>query len=203
MWLIKYANSNPDATIQYTARNMILYVHIDASYLSTPRTRSRAGGHYFISNRLPDPTKPPRTRPRLNGPVHTMSKIMSNVMGSAAEAKIGTTYINGQEAVPICTLLHELGHPQPAMTMQVNNSTAVGFANDTINQKRSKAIGMRFYWICDRTSRGQLFVYWQPGITNLSDYHTKHHSPDHKCLMRSTYLHPTEQLTNTVIDLLL
>ena len=38
---------------------------------------------------------------------------MSNVMDSAAEAKIGAAYINGQEAVPIHTLLLELGHPQP------------------------------------------------------------------------------------------
>ena len=51
--------------------------------------------------------------------------------------------------------------------------------------------------------RVQFLVYWQPGITNLADYHTKHQSPDHHRLMRSTYLHPTEQLANTVIALLL
>ena len=37
--------------------------------------------------------------------------------------------INGQEAVPICTLLRELGHPQPATQIQVYNSTDDGFAN--------------------------------------------------------------------------
>ena len=47
-------------------------------------------------------------------------------------AKIVATYINGQEAVPICTLLRELGHPQPATQIQVYNSTDDGFANDTI-----------------------------------------------------------------------
>ena len=111
---------------------MILYAHSDTSYLPAPRSRSRAGGRYFISNRLPDPTKPPRTRPQLNGPIHNVSKIMSKVMGSAAEAESGATYINGQESVPIRTLLRKLGHHQPAMTMQVDNSTSVKFANDTI-----------------------------------------------------------------------
>ena len=53
-------------------------------------------------------------------------------MGSAAEAEIGATYINGQEAAPIRTLLLELGHPQPANPIQVDNSTADSFANDTI-----------------------------------------------------------------------
>ena len=104
-------------------------------------------------------------------------------MESAAEAEIGATYINGQEVVPIRTLLRELDHPQLATSMQVDNSTAVGFANDTIKQKRSKATGMRFYWIRDRTSRGQFLVYWQPDITNIDDYHTKHHSPAHHRLM--------------------
>ena len=100
---------------------------------------------------------------------------MSNVMGSAAKAEIGATYIKGQETVTILTLLRELGHPQPVTPIQIDNSTADGFANDTIKQKLSKAIDMRFYWIRDRTSQGQFLIYWQPGITNLGNYHTKHH----------------------------
>ena len=126
---------------------------------------------------------PPTTRPRLNVPIHSISRIMSNVMGSAAKAKIGAACINGQEAVPICTLLREIGHSQPATPIQVENSTADGFANDTIKQKLSKAIDMRFYWILDHTSQGQFLIYWQPGITNLGDYHNKHHSPAYHQLM--------------------
>ena len=57
---------------------------------------------------------------------------MSNVMGSAAEAKTGAAYINGQEAVAIRTLLLELGNPQTATPIQVDNSTTDGFANNTI-----------------------------------------------------------------------
>ena len=86
------------------------------------------------------------------------------MIGSAAEAEIGATYINGQEAVPIRTLLHVLGHPHPATPIQVDNSTAGGFANNTIKQKRSKAIDMHFYWIYDCTSQGQFLIYWQPGF---------------------------------------
>ena len=78
-------------------------------------------------------------------------------MGWAAEAKIGDAYINGQEAVPIRTLILELGNPQPETPMQVDNSTADGFANNTIKQKRSKAIGVRFYWIRDHIIQCQFF----------------------------------------------
>ena len=61
---------------------------------------------------------------------------MSNTMGSAAEAEIGATYINGQEAVLIRTLLLKLGHPHPVTPIQANNSTSDGFANNTIKKKR-------------------------------------------------------------------
>ena len=104
-------------------------------------------------------------------------------MGSAAKADIGAAYINGQEDVTIHTMILTLGHPQPATPIQVDKSTADGFAKDTIKQKRSKAIDMRFYWIHDRTSQGKLLIYCQPGITDLGDYHTKHHSPAHHQLM--------------------
>jgi hypothetical protein len=63
---------------------------------------------------------------------------MHNVMGSAAKAEMGATYINGQEAIPIRTTLEELGHPQPPNPIQVDNSTAEGFANDTIKQNPAR-----------------------------------------------------------------
>ena len=103
---------------------MILYIHSDASYLSELLSRIRAGGHYFLGDKRPDMTTPPTNRPCLNDPIHSISRIMSNVMSSAAKAEIGTAYINGQEAVPICTLLRRMGHPKPATPTQVDNSTA-------------------------------------------------------------------------------
>ena len=154
--------------------------------------RSRAGGHYFLGDARPDMTTPPTNRPRLNGPIHSVLQIMPNVMGSAAKADIGASYINGQEDIPIRTLIRELGQPQPATPIQVNSSTANGFSNGTVKLKRSKAIDMRFYWIRDRTSQGQFLIYCQPGITNLGNYHTKHHSPAHHQLMLPTYLHTSE-----------
>ena len=175
---------HPDATIRYTSSDMVLHIHNDASYLSKPQARSRAGGHYFMGDIRPDMSKPLTTCPCLNSPIHSIYRIMSNVMGSAAETEIGATYISGQEAVPIRTLLLKLGHPQPDIPIQVDNSTADGFSNYTIKQKWSKSINKRFYWISDRTSHGKFLIYWHPGITNLGDYHTKHHSLAHHQLMR-------------------
>jgi hypothetical protein len=141
-WLMDYTASNPLYIICYSASSMALYVHSDASYLSEKGARSRAAGHFFLSSAPVDPASPPAAIPILNGPIHTMCKIIDVVVGSAAEAEIGAGYLNAQEAVPIRTTLHELGHPQSATPMQVDNTTADGFANGTMKQKRSKAMDM-------------------------------------------------------------
>ena len=86
LWLLNYAATHRNAKIRYTASDMILYIHSDALYLSEPRARSRAVGHCFLSEKHPDMTTPPTNQPRLNGPIHYISRIMSNVMGSAAKA---------------------------------------------------------------------------------------------------------------------
>ncbi len=72
LWLMDYAASNPTSIIRYSASDMVLYIHSDASYLSETKARSRGAGHFFLSSKPNDPTKPPVTMPPLNGPVHTM-----------------------------------------------------------------------------------------------------------------------------------
>jgi hypothetical protein len=75
--------------------------------------------------------------------------------------------------------LEEVGHPHPPTPMETDNTTATGYSNGTIKQKRSKVMDMRFYWINGRFKQGQFNVYWGPGYQSLADYLTKHHSPAH------------------------
>ncbi len=171
---------------------MVLYIHSDASYLSEPKARSRSGGHFFLSDRPTDLSQPPITAPTPNGPLHTSSVILRNVMASAAEAEIGALFVNAQDGTVLRTTLIELGHPQPPTPLQSDNSTATGIVNASIRQRRSKAIDMRFYWVRDRVNQGHFLVYWRPGTENLADYFTKHHPTAHHQLVRNTFLHPTK-----------
>ena len=130
-----------------------------------------------------------------------MCQIIKNVMSSAAEVEIGATFLNAKDALPIRTTLKELRHTQPPTPMQVDNTTSVGFTKNTIKQKRSKAIDMRFYWIRDCTHQDQFKIYSAPRSTNIGEYHTKHHTPSHHGLMRPQFLHkePHVQLPNLVV----
>eukprot|EP00957_Ditylum_brightwellii_P049420 3749525-Ditylum_brightwellii.AAC.1 len=80
-------------------------------------------------------------------------------MSSAAEAEVGTLFINSRAAVGLQTVLQEMGHPQPPIPIMTDNSTASGIVNSSIKQHRSKAIDMRFYWVKDRVQQGQFFIF--------------------------------------------
>jgi hypothetical protein len=80
--------------------------------------------------------------------------------------------------------------------METDNTTATGYSNGTIKQKRTKSMDMRFYWIKDRVKQGQFNVYWGPGFQNLADYFTKHHSPAHHKRIRDVYIHADERPIN-------
>jgi hypothetical protein len=128
-----------------------------------------------------------------------MCKIIDVVVGSAVEAEIGAAYLNGQDAVPIINTLTELGHPQPTTLMQVDNTTAEGFANGAMKQQQSKAMDMRCHWIKDRTRQGHFLVYYRPGKDNLPDPFTKYHTPVHIEAMKPNFVHHTKQLANVII----
>ena len=168
---LDYALSNPDAIVTYHASNMVLSAHSDASYLSETKARSRAGGHFFC-------TKDERY-PADNGAVLTTSQIIKAVMSSAAEAELGALYVNAREAVPMRNLLIEMGHPQPPTPIQVDNTTALGVVQHTIQPKRTKAMDMQFHWLRCRMYQKQFRTYWREGKTNKGDYTTKHHPAIH------------------------
>ena len=186
--LLDYASTNPNAKVRYHASGMRLHVDSDASYLSIKHARSRAGGHFILSDSTPDPSQPPVT-PMPNGTLHAECRTLRNVMASAAEAELGALFHNAQVAEPIRVCLEEMGHPQPQTPLKTDNSTAAGIVNSSIRQKKSKAMDMRFYWVKDRVSQKHFLVYWESGRTNRGDYFTKHFPPRHHLDVRPTYLH--------------
>ena len=103
------------------ASDMVLAVHSDASYLSEPKARSRAGGHFFLSSDPPN-----------NGAVLNIAHIIKNVMSSATEAELAGLYIMAREAVYIRIILEELGHKQPPTPLQTDNAMADTVINGKI-----------------------------------------------------------------------
>ena len=197
--LLNYAATHPDATIRFHASDMVLYIEADAAYLNEPKAKSTAGAYFYLSD---DPTKhPPHHQPKHNGAIHVLCSQIGPIVASASEAETAASFMAAQDGCPIRQTLIEMGHPQPPTPLKTDNSVAHGILTDTVKQRRSKAIDMRFYWLQDRIKQGQYNLYWAPGSTNLGDYFTKHHSPKHHQQVRHLYLHDPQ--ANTCIPVYL
>jgi hypothetical protein len=182
--LLDYMPTRPDATIRYHASDVILHIHIDASYLSVSNARSRLGDLFFCGDKSPQ-------QDTLNGSILNVASVIKNVVAYASESEVGACFQNAQSGAPLRVTLAELCHIQPPTPLSTDNSTAFGILNETIKQKRSKAMDMdmRYHWLTDRVRQKQFDLYWRPGRENLGDYHTKHHSAQHHKDMRGLILH--------------
>jgi hypothetical protein len=176
--MLYYLATHPDDTIGYQASDMVLHIHSDASYLSVSNERSRLGDLFLLGNKYPE-------QDTLNGSILYVVAVIKNVVASAAESEVGACFHNAQSGAPLRVTLTELGHTQPPTPLQTDNSTAYGIVNETIKQKRSNAMDMRYHCLTDRVRQKQFDIYWRPGRENLADYHTKHHSAQHHKDMRN------------------
>jgi hypothetical protein len=125
--LLDYMTTHPDATIRYHASDMILQIHIDASYISVSNAQSRLGGLFFCGG------KPPQ-EDTLNGSILNVASVIKNVVSSAAESEVGACFQNAQSGAPLRVTLTELGHIQPAIPLHTIKSTAFDILNEKIKQ---------------------------------------------------------------------
>jgi hypothetical protein len=160
--LLDYLATQEEAVLTFNVGDMILAAHSDASYLSEPQARSRAGGHFFLSGDA--------TIPQNNGAILNIAHIIKHVMTSATEAELAALYIMAREAVYIRIILEEMGHKQPPTPLQTDNSMAEAVINGKIQPKQTKAMDMRFHWLRDRECQEQFCIYWRPGKLNYADY---------------------------------
>jgi hypothetical protein len=137
--LLDYLESNQNAKVRFHASDMVLNIHLDASYLSESGAQSRACGHFFMGW-MPKNGKPIK----VYGAFYTSSSIMRFVVASAAEAELGALFHNCQTRMIFQQTLKDLGHPQPKMPVHCDNATAVGIDGNTVKRQRSQSMEMQF-----------------------------------------------------------
>ena len=91
--LLDYVATYLDDGIIFRKSDMILAAHVDAGFLNKSKARSRAGVHIFLSENEP--------KPKLNGPVLTISQIIKTVMASEAESEMAALYIIARKMIPL------------------------------------------------------------------------------------------------------
>jgi hypothetical protein len=147
---LSYAAGRQNNSITYFSCDMHLFLHADASYLSRSHARSVVGGYFFLGN-----SNQPQ---HINGATHVFSSIIPCIVSSAGKAEYAALFAGAQHAASLRTILSDLGYPQPPTIIMCDNTCAIGIATDSIKQKRSKAIDMRFHWVRDRVRQGQFII---------------------------------------------
>jgi hypothetical protein len=161
--LLDYCGTHPNPTIRYHASDMVLHVESDALYLSEKKAKSRSAGYFYLGK---NPEGEELLYPPINGAVLVNASIIKETVASAAEAELAALFHNAQDAIPLIHALTELEHPQPPTPIQTDNSTAAGLANDTVRQRRSKSMDMRWFWVRDKVGENIFNIYWNTGKTN-------------------------------------
>ena len=159
LYFLDYVVSHPDAVLTYNASDMLLNLRSDASYLSEPKVRSRAGGHFFMSDNAKYLDN--------NGAVLNIAKIICNVVTSASDAEINALFIKTRQTIPACYLLEEMGHAQPATTAQTDNTTALGFVTKNLNPRSTKSTDMNNWYMRDKQDQKQFRYYWRERAKKL------------------------------------
>lgn len=103
------------------------------------------------------------------------SKKQTSVALSTMEAEYIAAAIAVKDAVWIKQLLVEIGlwTEERAITLQVDNQSAIKFMENEITSKRSKHINVRYHFIRDVIKRGDVKVIYCPTQQQLSDILTK------------------------------
>jgi hypothetical protein len=137
--LLDYCSTHPESTIRYFASDMQLKIHSDASFLSEPKSKSRIGGYFYLGNNTNS-----RLKTLSNGPMLCHTTVLKHVVSSVAEAEFGALFVNAKKGTVTRTTLAETGHNQDATDLKNDNTTADGIINNTVQQKCSKDMDMRF-----------------------------------------------------------
>ena len=80
-----------------------------------------------------------------NGAVHFIATIIHRVMSSVSKAEVEALFVHSKEGIIIINSLKELGHPQPAPTLQTDDFISYIIVNGSMVQNHSKSIEMRFF----------------------------------------------------------
>ena len=169
--MLDYLAHNAKAKVRFCTSDMIMNVHLDASYLFEAKACSWTCGHFFM-RWMPKDDVPIK----INGAFHISANILRFVVASATEADLGTLYHNCQTGIVFSQTLKAMGHKQPKTPVHCDNATAVGIANNTVKWQRLQSMEMRFFWISDKIAQDMYALSWHPGQENFANYQSKHHT---------------------------
>ena len=176
---------------------MVLHINSGTSLLSGPGANRITGGYHYLSNKSGNTINPPVKNPPLNWPIHMECTTMRNVLYIIIEAELVAlffkfpsrcshahwTHSNGPQKTTHPS--HQIYHNRQCICQQQHPPTYIpGYLYDILLGQVQSNISSIF------------LVYWVIVEHNVAEYFTKLHPIKHHCLIRRTYVFPTEDVSN-------
>ena len=164
---LRYMSTWSEPSVTFWQSEMILKIDSDGSHQCERNSGSRAATYQYCGNSNDD---------MINGSIYAASTVIQTVTSAVAETEYAATYLACKPGSTIRDTLADMGHPQQATLVTCDNSAAVRIGNGLVNQKRTKAVDMRYHWVRDRVKDSIFKLVWTPGRASISDFFTKIHS---------------------------
>jgi len=165
--ILRYLAGHPNTVLQFHPCDMSLHTVSDASFCSETKGRSRAGGVLYLGGC--DENNHP-----ISSPVEVMSHIIDCIPDSAAEAEYVSVHDTTKRGVYCRNILEGIGFPQGTTEHECDNKCAVGIANNTVHDRKTKHIDRRYHWVKNEVKNGHFKVIWKEGVGNIADFFTKY-----------------------------
>lgn len=165
--ILRYLAGHPNTVLQYHPSDMTLHTVSDASFCSETKGRSRAGGVLYLGDC--DENGHPKS-----SPAEVMSHIIDCIPDSAAEAEYVSVHDTIKRGVYCRNILEGIGYPQSTTEHECDNKCAVGIANNTVHDRKTKHIDRRYHWVKNEVKDGRFKVIWKEGVGNIADFFTKY-----------------------------
>ena len=170
LYICKYLAGTTDYKLQYGLKYDGLYAYADADWASDPKSRRSTTGYLVL----------------LSGTaISWNSRVQKTIALSSTEAEYMSLSDTCRQLVWMRSFFKELGMPIKAIPLCGDNQGAIFNASNPVQEKRTKHIDIRFHYIREKVSEGEISLHFVPTDQNPADMFTKNLSRDNFLRCRS------------------
>jgi hypothetical protein len=170
LYICKYLAGTKDYKLQYGLKQHGLYGYADADWASDPGSRRSTTGYLVLLS---------------GSAISWNSRAQKTIALSSTEAEYMSLSDTCRQLVWMRSFFKELGMPISAIPLCGDNQGAIFNASNPVQEKRTKHIDIRFHYIREKVSEGQVTLHFVPTDQNPADMFTKNLSRDNFLRCRS------------------
>jgi len=171
LYICKYLAGTMDYKLQYGLKQHGLYTYADADWASDQGSRHSITGYLVLLG---------------GSAISWNSRVQKMIALSSTEAEYMSLSDTCRQLVWMHSFFKELGMPiKGAIPLCGDNQGAIFNASNPVQEKRTKHIDIRFHFIQEKVSEGEVSVHFVPTDQNPADMFTKNLARDNFLRCRS------------------